>query len=317
MYDFSKSHHEQTLSVSPPSHHRGIFIVVVALLSGIAIAGVVWFALVPPSSFKAPVTVVIPPGSSLRDVGRLLRAQNLVRSSALFEFYTTLIGGEHAIKAGEYLFQKPAPAFRIAARIVHGAYGFPQIAVTFPEGSTRQEIVLIIERARVFSAFNAQKFLLITEHDEGYLFPDTYFFLENIRAERVAELLKATFAQKVAIEKKAIDESGHTQSEIVTMASLIEAEARTADDRRIVSGILWKRLAINMPLQVDVARVTYQYHGLPSDPINNPGLDSIDAAIHPARTPYLYYLSDRSGTIHYATTYTQHKKNVAQYLASS
>lgn len=317
MYDSNNPHTENTLGASTRPTRKRVFVVSAIFLVGMIVAGLGWFALVPPPLPNAPIVITIPPGASLRDIGRLLRAQNLVRSSALLEFYITLIGGEHAIKAGDYLFQKPAPAFRVASRIVHGSYGFAQISVTFPEGSTRQEMARIMQRSGAFPSFDAQAFLLASESDEGYLFPDTYFFSENVHAQQVLDVLRATFTRKILVEKKAIDESGHTQAEVVTMASLIEAETRTAEDRRIVSGILWKRLAVGMPLQVDVARVTYQYHGLPKNPINNPGLDSIDAALHPVSTPYFYYLSDRLGVMHYAITYEQHKKNIARYLTSS
>jgi UPF0755 protein len=120
------------------------------------------------------------------------------------------------------------------------------------------------------------------------------------------------------------------------MASLVEEETRTPADRRLVAGILWKRIKLGMPLQVDAvfpyingkntyevtARDlkidspynTYLYPGLPIAPIANPGLDSIKAAIEPAESPYLYYLSDRAGAMHYAKTFEEHKRNRELYL---
>jgi len=125
-------------------------------------------------------------------------------------------------------------------------------------------------------------------------------------------------------------------SDIVIMASIIEEEAATAKDRRIISGILWKRLLKGMHLGVDAPFAydigknsatlttidlkydspynTYLYGGLPPTPITNPGLDSIDAALHPETSPYYYYLSDKGDTIHYAKTFDEHKVNKERYI---
>jgi UPF0755 protein len=98
------------------------------------------------------------------------------------------------------------------------------------------------------------------------------------------------------------------------MASLVEEEAKGDEDREYISGILWKRLSINMPLQVDAAPSTYEKRGLPENPITNPGLEAIQAAIHPKNSPYLYYLHDKEGNIHYARNFEEHKANKLKYL---
>jgi UPF0755 protein len=120
------------------------------------------------------------------------------------------------------------------------------------------------------------------------------------------------------------------------MASLIEEETATPEDRRIVSGILWKRLSSGMRLQVDATFAytigkgslelttedlksdspynTYRIYGLPPTPIVNPGLDAITAALHPTSSPYVYYLSDKNGVMHYSKTFEEHKLAKAKYL---
>jgi len=98
------------------------------------------------------------------------------------------------------------------------------------------------------------------------------------------------------------------------LASLIEKEARTNEDKHIVAGILLNRLALGMPLQVDAARDTYEHTGLPSKPICNPGLESINAILHPTKTDYLYYLTGRDDLMHYATTFAGHQSNRRKYL---
>ena len=130
--------------------------------------------------------------------------------------------------------------------------------------------------------------------------------------------------------------SDHSFSDIVIVASILEKEVKTSESRAIVSGILWKRLALGMPLQVDATLGyitgktsaeltidnlnadspynTYRNKGLPPTPISNPGLLALDAALHPKSSPYLYYLSDNNGVIHYAVTFEEHKANKARYL---
>ena len=94
----------------------------------------------------------------------------------------------------------------------------------------------------------------------------------------------------------------------------MEREAKGEADRGFISGILWKRLGIGMPLQVDAVPSTYNTKGLPKSPIANPGLMSIKTAIYPEESPYLYYLHDKEGKIHYAKNFTEHKANIAKYL---
>lgn len=98
------------------------------------------------------------------------------------------------------------------------------------------------------------------------------------------------------------------------MASILEREAKGDQDREQISGILWKRLSIGMALQVDAAPETYKERGLPDSPIGNPGLESIYASLYPKTTPYLYYLHDKQGMIHYARSFAEHKANIAKYL---
>ena len=98
------------------------------------------------------------------------------------------------------------------------------------------------------------------------------------------------------------------------MASIIEKEARTNTDKKIISGILWNRYALGMPLQVDVARETYTQKGLPPTPICNPGLESIKAALEPTKTNYLYYLTGKDSLMHYSATFIGHQANVRKYL---
>ena len=114
--------------------------------------------------------------------------------------------------------------------------------------------------------------------------------------------------------KKNILDSGHSLSEIIIMASIIEKEAQGKEDSPIISGILWKRIKLGMYLQVDASKDTYNMKGLPLEPISNPGIIAIKAALYPIESPYLFYLHDKIGQVHFAKTFTEHKKNINLYL---
>lgn len=122
------------------------------------------------------------------------------------------------------------------------------------------------------------------------------------------------FEKKITPLLGEIASSGRNEKDIIVMASIIERESKGDIDRGVISGILWKRISINMPLQVDSAMETYKVKGLPKSPIGNPGLEAIKATIHPQSSPYLYYLHDKNGNIHYAKTFTEHIKNKLKYL---
>lgn len=175
------------------------------------------------------------------------------------------------------------------------------VRVTIPEGYNAQQIGSALEKLGMFPA---EDFVKFAEAEEGFLFPDTYEFYKNTTPERVALKMKENF------EKKA----GLVERDIVIMASILEEEAASVKDWKLISGILWKRLANNFPLQVDAVPGTYLYLGLSPAPISNPGLEAIEAALHPTPSPYWYYLSDRQGNIHYAKTFEEHKLNKEKYL---
>ena len=185
-------------------------------------------------------------------------------------------------------------------------------------------------------SFDEEKFMEETQKDEGYLFPDTYLFFPNVTTEEITRTLKSNFNKKTESLGGEIKKSEKAIKEILTMASILEKEARKREDIEIISGILWKRIEIGMALQVDAPFVyyngkgtynlttkdlktdspynTYTRKGLPVGPIGNPGIDSILAAIYPKSSPYLFYLSDRDGNIYYSANFEKHKKNKILYI---
>lgn len=184
------------------------------------------------------------------------------------------------------------------------------VRITIPEGFDNQEISKLFDSR--FKYFDHEVFL--KSAPQGYLFPDTYYVGLYMNATTTITLLKKNFEKKVSPFISEINKSGLTLKEIILMASILEAEVRGLNDKKIVSGILWKRLKIGMALQVDSSPETYKYRGFPSVPLNNPGLESILAALRPTTTSYLYFLTDKSGAVHYAETFEEHKINRAKYL---
>ncbi len=268
------------------------------------------FACAPPRAFPLQTTIEIPKGTTLYKSAETLEQKAIVKSSFWFKFFVRMFGGSGNVIAGDYFFDRPQDVIDIAWRITHGDYHLVQLRTTIPEGSTNFQIAEILKSQ--YSFFDSKHFLQNAE--QGKMFPDTYFFLPNSTSSEIIERIKQNFDAKIKTIESDIASSTHSFDDILIMASLLEEEAKTGEDRKIVAGILWKRLKIGMPLQVDVAMETYDRKGLPLTPITNPGLEAIKDALYPTETKYLYYLSDKSGKIYYAEDFEGHQRNRALYL---
>lgn len=304
------------------------FVVAVFLVAGYSLV----FA--PPQSYPSGDVVVIARGASVQDIAKELSDRHIVKHSSVLLAVLRIKGASARVQAGAYLFSTPENVFIIANRLATGDYGLPPVRITFPEGVTVRDISVKI--ATAFPQVSAQDFVSEGKPHEGYLFPDTYLFSPDTDIESIVTAMRTNFDAKTAPLIKDIQVSGHSLSDIVIMASLVEKEARTVENRRIVAGILWNRLKREMPLQVDAVfgyifdrdtyspsyadlRVdspynTYTHRGLPPGPINNPGLVSLNAALNPTKTNYLYYLTGSDDLMHYATTYADHQSNQRKYL---
>lgn len=288
----------------------------------------------PPSGFPVNQIIEIPEGSTLSEIALFLEEGNLIRSAFIFNSYIRLSGKADELKAGEYRFEHAEGTFAIAKRIANGDFGLLPIKVRIPEGSTLKQMAAIM--AAKLEQFDSDDFLTRSEGLEGFLFPDTYSFLENVRAGTVIETMQANFDEQLEPLMEDIEKSDLSLHELVTMASIIEREAWIIKDRHLIAGVLYNRLEINMPLQVDAVfdyiigkttfdltlsdlkiespYNTYVNVGLPPGPIGSPSLSSIKAALYPEDSNYFYYLADSEGTTHYATDFEGHKANRRLYL---
>jgi len=307
---------------------------ILALVGVLFVFAGCYFLCSPPANFHSESIVTVARGTSASDVAKEFSDARVVRSAAILEILLRISGASGGVQAGAYRFETPENAFIVAHRLATGAYGFSPARITFVEGVTVREMGAQI--ADAFPAISAADFLKTGKQYEGYLFPDTYFFSPGEDSSSIVKTMRANFDAKMVPLSTDISASGHSLSDIVIMASLIEKEVRTDANRKIVAGILWKRLSLGMPLQVDAVfgyifdrdtyspsladlKVdspynTYTHTGLPPTPINNPGLESINATLHPTKTNYLYYLTDGNGVIHYAATFAGHQANQQKYL---
>ncbi len=287
-----------------------------------------------PSNFPVYSVVTIKSGESLEVVTQKFTTLHLVRSPFVFRSLVILLGGEKKVTAGDYLLAHKESPLTLAWRIMRGDFGMSPVRVTIFEGLNITEIGELLSKNLV--SFDVEAFKKAAKSKEGYLFPDTYFFPPTAKPDDVIDRMEANFNEKIKILGPEIDAFGKPLKEVIVMASILEGEARGEEAQKTVAGILWKRISIGMPLQVDATFKyingkdsftlsyadlredspynTYANKGLPPGPINNPGFGAIRAAVNPIKTDYLYFLTGNDGGMYYAKTFEQHKLNKAKYL---
>lgn len=321
-----------------------------------------------------PVTVDIPSGTGVQEAGRILKKAGVVRSPLGFALQAVLHGDRRKIQAGTYAVTRQESGSAILVRLARGDTTPQDENITIPEGFTLQQIADRLDargvtRKQAFlDAARAERFQ--TEFTflasapvgamlEGYLFPDTYRFRPDTKPEEVIRRMLSRFG---AQWEEATRESGgaplrnfeeipkgtpgvgsresdptSSAHQVVTMASIVEREVKTPEDRRLVSGVLWKRFNTGIGLDAD-ATIRYalsnwerpltaqdlavdspyntrRYRGLPPGPIGNPGLDSLQAALAPQESEYFYYLSaSADGRTIFSETLDEHNRAKAEYL---
>lgn len=301
----------------------------ISVVSLFAIAVLVYVAFIAPP-FKKPAEnfITVESGASVKSVAIELHSLKVIRSTFVFSSLVTLFG-THGVIAGTYAVSPPESVVTLAKRFAVGDTRIDTIKVTIPEGSTNKEISLILSKK--LPDFDLEKFTLLSAPLEGRLFPDSYFFKAGVTPEEVLKIMTDTYEKRVTILLPRIEVFGKSEHEVLVMASILEREGRQSETRRMIADILWKRIARNMPLQVDAVfgyilgrsgyaptlddlkidspYNTYLNKGLPPTPIGNPGLSAIEDAISPTKNPYFYYLTDAEGKIYYAVTFAEHVIN--------
>jgi UPF0755 protein len=325
---------------------RRLAVPLLAVLVAAAAAGL-WFryAVAGDRSFPASeTTVVVPDGATGREVARLLAARGVIGSAFTFDLLARVKREQSAMKAGEFRFAAHQTQTAILRQVVEGGR---QVAVwvTIPEGFTAREIAATLAARELGSsdallaAFMHESLVLggvRTANLEGYLFPDTYLVPTGASPAQIAKIMTDQFQAQLPDDARALAaRQGLTIPQAVTLASLIEREAKADDERALMAGVYENRLRRAMPLQVDatieytfahhkdvityadLARDspynTYRHAGLPPTPIANPGRASLLAALHPQPSPFLYYVYKGNGHHAFSRTLAEHNANIARY----
>ena len=322
-----------------------LLLVVVAAVAGAA----AWWAY---SRVQAPYRgatdaetfVDIPPGIGPAGIGARLVAAGVVKDAWTFRVAVLISGRARELKAGEYRFDAPMTALDVVAKVARGDV-YTRL-LTFREGLTIAEMAQVFEERGFGAAADfttaAQNAALIRDLDpaardlEGYLFPETYALPRRTPASAVVEQMVAGFKKAFASELRAAAAAdGLTVRQVVTLASLVEKETASGDERPLVAAVYRNRMKIRMGMQADPTVIyalqkagqydgnlsredlmfdspynTYRYAGLPPGPIAAPGRAALEATVRPAAVDYLYFVSKNDGTHVFASTLAQHNQNV-------
>lgn len=313
-------------------------IVASALIIIIFLGTVLWWknnSLPVNSQDKSQKIFVIEKGQGVREISSNLKREGLIKDSIIFFIITKRYGYDKKIEAGDFRLSPSMTAKEIAENITHGTL---DVWVTIPEGKRAEEIAEILQKKLL--TYDST-WINQLKQNEGYLFPDTYLFPKDTDIELIVSIMKNNFDNKfssVANEKT----TNLTDEQTIILASLVEREAKIDKDRPLVASVIYNRLNIGMKLDIDATLQymlgyqpnekrwwkksltnadkqinspynTYYNPGLPPAPISNPGIASIKAALNPAETDYLFYISDVNGINRYAKTIEEHNANIQNY----
>jgi len=319
---------------------------VVAALALAAAAAWWWYAVYRDRSVPSTETrVVVPQGAAFSEVARQLAASGVIDDVLTFRVLARLRGQEAAVRAGEYRFAPRQTQDEVLrALVTQGA----QVAawVTVPEGFTIRQIAERLQEdgvgpAMPFAQAFARDTIVVdgtrTKSLEGFLFPSTYLVALGAAPEQVANAMTSEFFAQLPRDTRSLTRAlGLSVPQVVIVASLVEREAKVEADRPLIAGVIYNRLRLKIPLEVDATieyalpehkgelsyadlRVnspynTYVHAGLPPTPIANPGRPSMEAALHPSKTDFLYYVYCGNGRHVFAKTLAAHQANVARCL---
>jgi UPF0755 protein len=317
---------------------------ILTLLLAVVVGAGAWLAyglLLPVGPKGQEKFVLLRPGSSARHIARELRNEGIIRSPAVFLLWHEW-RGRPALKAGEYKFDHPASTRGVYDRIVAGDIYVHTVVI--PEGYNTFDIANAMQEAGLSSSSD---FLAVTRSDvslisdldpqamslEGYLFPDTYEFTRTQSLHDMAAAMVRRFRQET--RQLGLNANFH---DVVTMASIVEKETAVPSERPLVAGVFYNRLHRKIVLATDPTVIyaallagryngvihqsdlqsdspynTYRHAGLPPGPICSPGRDSLQAAMQPASSDFLYFVSDNNGHHRFARTMQEHSRNVAAY----
>ena len=288
--------------------------------------------------------ITINSGQAFKSFSEKLHKDGIIKDLYNFNLFARIKGYDKKVKAGEYILSPSMTPYKILQILAAGKVCLHKI--TIPEGYNIRQIASIIARAGLCketefndSATNSSfvhNERIDAETFEGYLFPDTYYFSKNVTPEKIISAMvkkfRSVFTPAFKETAKKLELSIH---QIITLASIIEKETGDPKERYIISSVFHNRLKKNMRLESDPTVIygikdfdgnikkshlktstpynTYQIHGLPAGPIANPGIKAIEAALYPANTDFLYFVSKKDNTHMFSTNINDHNKAVRKY----
>lgn len=332
-------------------HRKAFFFGGITALATLFLSSVFWYFL----ELKKPVhaskeVFLIEKGATLRDVAVSLQRAGIISNATVFILYGRFNGQDKSIQAGSYEIPPSLGVEDLFGLFQKGSD--LRVSVLLREGLTLKESIeklkesgLIVDEEFFFSPPPRVRnpYVFFTDAPagvslEGFLFPDTYQFRADASAEEIARTTLGNFQKKFDLNwYDEIKKQNHTIYQTIIMASIIEEEVRTLEDKKLAAGLLWKRFELGMSLQVDSSinyatgknlpavtaadlaldspYNTYKYAGLPPGPISNPGRESIEAAIFPEPSEYWFYLSRQdTGETIFSRTLNEHNRAKAKYL---
>jgi UPF0755 protein len=300
-----------------------------------------------PKQNATPIEVVIAQGSGVSTIAKQLKESNLIEHPTFFKWFVMWSRTENKLQAGTFSFLPNTSIATIVLVLSNPTVS--EIRVTIPEGYTNKQIGQKL--SEVFLNFDLKEWKSETEGLEmfqgleGYLFPDTYQFAKDASVRDIVTKMRANLDRRLIENQIPVEgddisvniyPSNFSFFQVLTMASIIEKEVQTPEDMKRVAGVLFNRLSIGMPLQVDSTLTyinqktsatltlsdlkmdslynTYTNRGLPPGPICNPGMNAILAVLHPTDSDYLYFLTTKDGKAVYAKTHAEHVANKQKYL---
>jgi UPF0755 protein len=323
-----------------------ILLLVLLCLGGVlaVVLDLMAYARTPAGETAQTRILTVSPGDSFSAVADRLAEEELILAPAKFRRYARLRGLDKQVKAGEYELSAAMAPRQILAAFVQGKVRLRR--VTIPEGYDLKQIASAVADAGICSENGflaaarstalARQLGLTAKTFEGYLFPDTYFFPRNEPPEQIIAAMVARFRSVFAEAwRQRADKLGLSVHQVVTLASIIEKETGAPEERPLIASVFHNRLARNMRLESDPTVIygldafdgnltrrhlrthtdynTYKIRGLPPGPIASPGSAALRAALFPAKTDYLYFVSKNDGTHHFSTTFREHRAAVRKY----
>lgn len=307
-----------------------------------------WWAIYSPKAFEDPIHINIRPGSGVSEILAELQEKDVIKNNFQTKIYIKLRGLEQSLHAGEYIFSDTLSTKQVIEMLIKRE-GEQELTLTFIEGWTIQEMAEYLEDKNVL---DAEEFLAATKRNypynflnskpstlnlEGFLFPDTYRVFVTVTADELVKKILDNFDEKLDKSlREEIIKQGRSLYDVIILASILEKEVVSFEDKKLAADVFLKRLeegiglgadstvnyvtgkqvtrASREDIKIDSPYNTYKYRGLPPGPISNPGLEAILAAVYPKANSYYYFLTTKENKTIFSRTLEEHNINKSKFL---